>query len=115
MAETQTFTFDKAKLEAHLTSIREYLGTFKGKPGYNPHFFAQEKLAPLIARLEKGEITKELQEAILALKKEEPIAKGAEHNIVKPPLQPQQSGADKTTVEPSKVFAVPGSVLGGSK
>lgn len=75
MAEP-TFTFDKIALEAHLNKVKDHYLSFAGKATYNPHFFLSSKVAPLETRLSSGETTKELSDAILALKEDcKPFAK----------------------------------------
>ena len=66
------FKFDAEKAKAHIETIKEHLKQFVGKQNHNPFLWIKDHLEPLVQRLEDGEKTKELFEAILSLKKEAP-------------------------------------------
>ena len=66
-ATVQTFKFDKARCSSHLAQVRAEVEQHAGKPNVNPYLWIGANLDPLKYRLEKGEETKELQEAILNL------------------------------------------------
>lgn len=82
------FTFDEKKLREHIDKVVEYHNQFVGKKGHNPFFFIRDHVNPLTKRLSEGEKTKELSDAILALKMEAPVvSKAVEPAQEKPPIQ----------------------------
>lgn len=90
VVNTNPFAFDHNAVNAKIKSIRTFLQSFIGKPGYNSFYWTHKHLKPLEDRLNKGEETKELQDAILALKQTEPIVHAA--NVVNPPREAQAAG-----------------------
>lgn len=85
-----TFKFNHEAVRAKVKSLRTYLQAYIGKPGYNSHLWVSKNLAPLEKRLDKGEETQALQEAVLALKEEAPIC--TPHNVANPPKEAQSAG-----------------------
>lgn len=82
---TPAFTFNEQVVKEHMHKVEEGVNKFAGKKNYNPFLWVKEKVQPLVDRFMKGERTKELQEAIVALpttpppitveaKVEEPVA-----------------------------------------
>ena len=67
------FKFDVEKAKAHIKSIEEHLKQFIGKKDHNPFLWINTHLTPLVQRLEKGDTSKDLFDAILSLKKEAPV------------------------------------------
>lgn len=93
------FVFNRTACLAKVKEIRDHLQTFVGRPGFNAFDWMAKKLTPLEYELNEGAESKELQDKILALKKEQPVAKGAEHNVLNPPKEAQAAGrpADEAT------------------
>lgn len=69
------FHFDETKAKSHIEDIRNFLKGFIGKVGMNPFTYDNRIIKPLEERLAKGERTESLYREILAIKKEEPLAK----------------------------------------
>ena len=88
------FVFNAQPLIEHIKAIKDKLQTFVGKPGYNPFIWNAKNLAPLEKRLNDGEQTVELNNAIalLDVNSINPIAPGAEHNVMNPPKDHQAAG-----------------------
>ena len=61
------FKFDETKVKAHFDAVYKAHKEVEGKVGYNPFLYITSKVQPLAFRFERGERTKELQDAILAL------------------------------------------------
>lgn len=74
MSTEQTYNFDTAKATSKIQETTKNLKTFAGKKNVNPFLDIANKVEPLNKRLTSGEKTKELFDAIMALKQEpEPI------------------------------------------
>lgn len=63
------FKFEAERCKQHLTEVRAALERFAGKRNCNPFLVIGVKVDPLLFALNKGENTKELQDAILSLDK----------------------------------------------
>ena len=74
--QAPSFSFDKEALTKRLESIVEYQTGFSGKLNHNPFFWIAKRVTPLQARLAKGETTKELHDAIMAVPEKEPPVVG---------------------------------------
>lgn len=68
-AETKEtgFVFNKKAVDEHVQSILTHLSQFNGKPNHNPHTWIHHNLTQLNNRLEDGNRSKELQDAIMNL------------------------------------------------
>ena len=101
MADLSLYNFDEEKVKSKFLSIRDYLKTFVGKPGYNPFAWLADNVAPLEKEYKDGVRSQSLFENIMKIQLVEPKAKGAEHNIKNPPKQPQASGGDGLPITPN--------------
>lgn len=63
------------KAKEHLVEIETYYQTFAGKKTYNPFFYLSQTIAPLILAINNPKIMKSTISEILALKKDESLAK----------------------------------------
>lgn len=89
------FAWNQAIIDKKIQDVKENLGNYEGKPGYNPFIYMSKEVNPLLARMEGGETTKELNDAILSLKSNYvPEAPGntAKENRDKGCKEPQSSG-----------------------
>lgn len=96
-------------LLAHLTTIKNNLRSFIGKPGYNAHLWASNNIKPLEDRIKKhvdngDDITPELVAMVKALPTNpQPLAPGVERNAKNPPSQPQSAGGDIPVIRASTI------------
>jgi len=60
-------TFDETAIKKKIQTIEENVNKIVGRKGYNPHFWLNQSVHPLVNRFLAGERTSELQDAILAL------------------------------------------------
>lgn len=56
-------------------AYKYYVEEFSGKQGYNPFFYIEKSIRPLLERLKDGDKSVELYEAIENIKMEESLAK----------------------------------------
>jgi len=90
MPDEKSFTFDANKVQEHLNQIKVEQLKFAGKHNYNPYLWLNKNVLPLEERFNKGERSKELFDAMLAIKAQLPI--------VNPTVEPTESAA--ISVEP---------------
>lgn len=72
-AAPAAFKFDLAACQAHLDKVVDDMNKYVGKTNRNPFMWVKKHIDPLVARIKAGEQSKELQEAILALRPADPI------------------------------------------
>jgi hypothetical protein len=90
LPSVHSFKFDEEQCKEHFKMIRNHLNDYVAVSGYNPFTWASKYLYPLEQRMNNGERTKELYDAILGLKKEKPIV--FQHNVDNPPVEAQAAG-----------------------
>lgn len=90
-----TFTWNQATIDAKLEAVRANLSQYDGKPGYNPHMYLHKVVKPLVERMEGGETSESLYNAILSLDERhnaEAPGNTAKENRELGCVEPQSSG-----------------------
>jgi hypothetical protein len=77
MPDEKSFTFDAKKFQEHLNNIKNEQAKFAGKHNHNPFIWINKNVLPLEERFNKGERTKELFDAALAIKAQPPVVNPA--------------------------------------
>lgn len=73
-------TLDFTKAVQHLGKIGAYLKQFEGQKGMNPFLWGKSNIEPLMTRFNSGERSKELFNAMMAIKEEEPSGPNLDPN-----------------------------------